>query len=98
MYFEAFHILLEESLEYLVKILGTEHVSGLGQIPIGPGHDLVEALDKERYLVLVDLPHVVVDVLTADLRGELLGPVRPHTQGVPGPVLVVPPVTRQGIL
>ena len=85
-------------MEYLVKILCTEHVYGVADIPVGSGHDLIETLHKERYLVLVDLPHVVVDILASDLQGELLGPVRSHTQRIAGSVLVIPPVTRQGIL
>ena len=92
------HILLEETLENLVKILCTEHVNRVGQIPIGSGHDLIETLHKERDLVLVDLPHVVVDILTSNLQRELLGPVWPHPQRIAGLVLVVPPVTGQGIL
>ena len=70
----------------------------MGQIPISPGHDLTESLHKEGYLVLVDLPHVVVDILASTLQRELLGPVRPHPQRIAGLVLVIPPVARQGIL
>ena len=57
----------EISLEHTVQVFSAEHVDAAGQVAARPLHDGVHTLHKHGDLIPVDIPHVVIDVLTSNL-------------------------------
>ena len=58
----------EISLEHTVQVFSAEHGDGAGQVAARPLHDGGHALHKHGDLVPVDIPHVIIDILTSNLN------------------------------